>query len=410
MQTQTPIALYKQPVQTEKCGRFLSVSPHFHAPLPSLQRKERRVFATCPKTITFVLVKRQYCHTFPPFPPRCATSPADIHAQHPHENMIEKHFLLEEADPATFFGAGNANLRLLRALRPKLRIIGRDNVLKVMGAEEDMAEFEETFAALQRHCARFNNLSEENVVEIARHGDRNTNDDRNTIVYSTSGKPIAPRSENQRRLVEAYFKNDMLFAVGPAGSGKTYVAIALAVKALKNKEIKKIILSRPAVEAGEKLGFLPGDMKDKIDPYLQPLYDALQEMLPPAKLQEYLDQQVIQIAPLAFMRGRTLNDAVVILDEAQNTTSAQIKMFLTRMGWNTKMIITGDRTQIDLPPTQRSGLVEAERILHNVPGIAFIEMTKKDIVRHKLVSRIVEAYDAYAQKKEAREEKSTADA
>ena len=336
--------------------------------------------------------------------------PTDIHAQPPHENMIEKHFLLEEADPATFFGAGNANLRLLRALRPKLRIIGRDNVLKVMGAEEDMAEFEETFAALQRHCARFNNLSEENVVEIARHGDRNTNDDRNTIVYSTSGKPIAPRSENQRRLVEAYFKNDMLFAVGPAGSGKTYVAIALAVKALKNKEIKKIILSRPAVEAGEKLGFLPGDMKDKIDPYLQPLYDALQEMLPPAKLQEYLDQQVIQIAPLAFMRGRTLNDAVVILDEAQNTTSAQIKMFLTRMGWNTKMIITGDRTQIDLPPTQRSGLVEAERILHNVPGIAFIEMTKKDIVRHKLVSRIVEAYDAYAQKKEAREEKSTADA
>ena len=397
-------------MQTEKCGRSLSVSPHFHAPLSSLQRKERRVFATCPKTITFVLVKRQYCHLFPPFPPRCATSPADIHAQHPHENMIEKHFLLEEADPATFFGAGNANLRLLRALRPKLRIIGRDNVLKVMGAEEDMAEFEETFAALQRHCARFNNLSEENVVEIARHGDRNTNDDRNTIVYSTSGKPIAPRSENQRRLVEAYFKNDMLFAVGPAGSGKTYVAIALAVKALKNKEIKKIILSRPAVEAGEKLGFLPGDMKDKIDPYLQPLYDALQEMLPPAKLQEYLDQQVIQIAPLAFMRGRTLNDAVVILDEAQNTTSAQIKMFLTRMGWNTKMIITGDRTQIDLPPTQRSGLVEAERILHNVPGIAFIEMTKKDIVRHKLVSRIVEAYDAYAQKKEAREEKSTADA
>lgn len=313
--------------------------------------------------------------------------------------MIEKHFLLEEADPATFFGAGNANLRLLRALRPKLRIIGRDNVLKVMGAEEDMAEFEETFAALQRHCARFNQLSEEEVVEITRHGDRNTGEDRNTIVYSTSGKPIAPRSENQRKLVEAYFKNDMLFAVGPAGSGKTYVAIALAVKALKNKEIKKIILSRPAVEAGEKLGFLPGDMKDKIDPYLQPLYDALQEMLPPAKLQEYMDQQVIQIAPLAFMRGRTLNDAVVILDEAQNTTSAQIKMFLTRMGWNTKMIITGDRTQIDLPSSQRSGLVEAERILRNVPGIAFVEMTKKDIVRHKLVSRIVEAYDADARNK-----------
>ena len=323
--------------------------------------------------------------------------------------MIEKHFILDEADPATFYGPGNANLRLVRALCPKLRIIGRGNVLKVMGAEEDLAEFEETFDLLQQHCTKYNALTEDHVVEIVKRQRRHSfaggsesadcvsGDDEvaesNVIVYSTGGKPIAPRSENQRRLVDAYRKNDMLFAIGPAGSGKTYVAIALAVRALKNKEVKKIILSRPAVEAGEKLGFLPGDMKDKIDPYLQPLYDALQEMIPAAKLQEYMDQHVIQIAPLAFMRGRTLNDAVVILDEAQNTTSMQIKMFLTRMGWNTKMIITGDRTQIDLPPRTTSGLIEAVNLLGDIPGIAIVEMTKKDIVRHKLVSRIVEAYE-----------------
>ncbi|RRD76317.1 PhoH family protein [Alloprevotella sp. OH1205_COT-284] len=307
--------------------------------------------------------------------------------------MIEKHFILEEADPATFFGIGNANLRLLRALSPKLRIIGRGNVLKVMGADEDMADFEESFEHLQQHCAKYNALSEENVIDILKRSLPNSTADGDAIVFSTSGRAISPRTENQRRLVEAYRKNDMIFAIGPAGSGKTYMAIALAVRALKNKEIKKIILSRPAVEAGEKLGFLPGDMKDKIDPYLQPLYDALQEMIPAAKLQEYMEQNVIQIAPLAFMRGRTLNDAVVILDEAQNTTPAQIKMFLTRMGWNTKMIITGDRTQIDLPPSQKSGLIDAENILHRVEGIAFVEMTRKDIVRHKLVTRIVEAYE-----------------
>ena len=317
--------------------------------------------------------------------------------------MIEKHYLLEEADPAVFFGVNNANLRLLRALYPKMRIIGRDNVIKAMGGEEDMASFEETFNTLQKHCAKYNLLSEEDVVNIVKRHHVNDEASGDVIVYSTSGKPITARSENQRRLVTAYNENDMLFAIGPAGSGKTYTAIALAVRALKNKEVKKIILSRPAVEAGEKLGFLPGDMKDKIDPYLQPLYDALQEMIPAAKLQEYLDTNVIQIAPLAFMRGRTLNDAVVILDEAQNTTSAQIKMFLTRMGWNTKMIVTGDRTQIDLPPSQKSGLIEAVRILSGVSGIAFIEMNKRDIVRLKLVTRIVEAYDRdSALRKEAR--------
>lgn len=318
--------------------------------------------------------------------------------------MIEKHFILEESDPATFFGVNNANLRMLRALCPKLRIIGRDNVLKVMGDEEEMADFEDTFAALEKHCSRFNQLTEEDLLNVVKRKEVKTDNASDVIVYSTGGKPITARSENQRRLVEAYKESDMLFAVGPAGSGKTYTSIALAVRALKNKEVKKIILSRPAVEAGEKLGFLPGDMKDKIDPYLQPLYDALQEMIPAAKLQEYIDTNVIQIAPLAFMRGRTLNDAVVILDEAQNTTSAQIKMFLTRMGWNTKMIITGDRTQIDLPVYQKSGLIEAIRILHCIQGIAFIEMDKNDIVRHKLVTRIVEAYERETGKRKKKSE------
>ncbi len=315
--------------------------------------------------------------------------------------MIERHFVIEDADPAILYGVGNQNLRLLRALCPKLRIIARDNVVKVMGAEEDMAFFEDVFRQMERHCATYNQLTEENIVGFVK-GRQPVDEEgqpQGVIVYSTSGKAITPRSENQRRLVEAFKKDDMVFAVGPAGSGKTYVAIALAVKALKNKEVKKIILSRPAVEAGEKLGFLPGDMKDKIDPYLQPLYDALQEMIPGAKLQEYMEQNVIQIAPLAFMRGRTLNDAVVILDEAQNTTTAQLKMFLTRMGWNTKMIITGDCTQIDLPRQTQSGLVQALHILRDIPGISFVELGKEDIVRHKLVTRIVEAYDKNQQHK-----------
>ena len=318
--------------------------------------------------------------------------------------MIEKHFILEEADPVIFYGANNANLRMLKALCPKLRIVARDNVVKVMCSEEEMADFEDLFRLLETHCVKFNQLTEEDILNIIKRGKTQKQHQEGVIVYSTGGKPITARSENQRRLVEAYAKHDMLFAIGPAGSGKTYTAIALAVRALKNKEVKKIILSRPAVEAGEKLGFLPGDMKDKIDPYLQPLYDALQEMIPAAKLQEYMESNIIQIAPLAFMRGRTLNDAVVILDEAQNTSSAQIKMFLTRMGWNTKMIVTGDRTQIDLPSSQKSGLIEAQRILKDVSGIAFIEMDKRDIVRHKLVTRIVEAYEQESKQHRATEE------
>lgn len=245
--------------------------------------------------------------------------------------MIERHFVLETADPIIFYGAGNANLRMLRALCPKLRIVARDNVVKVIGDEDEMASFEVIFEALEKHCTTFNQLSEEDILDIVK-GQQPRRENSDVIVYTTGGKPITARSENQRKIVDAYAKNDMIFAVGPAGTGKTYTAIALAVRALKNKEIRRVVLSRPAVEAGEKLGFLPGDMKEKVDPYLQPLYDALQDMIPAAKLQEYIETNVIQIAPLAFMRGRTLNDAVVILDEAQNTTKSQIKMFLTRMG------------------------------------------------------------------------------
>lgn len=327
--------------------------------------------------------------------------------------MIEKHIVLEDIDPIIFYGVNNVNMQMIKALYPKLRIVARGNVIKVMGDEEEMCAFEENILAMEKHCAKYNSLKEEDILAIIKGQSPDKKDQGNAIVYSITGKPITARSENQLKLVKAYQEKDMIFAIGPAGSGKTYTSIALAVRALKNKEIRKIILSRPAVEAGEKLGFLPGDMKEKIDPYLQPLYDALEDMIPAVKLQEFMEQKVIQIAPLAFMRGRTLNDAVVILDEAQNTTTAQIKMFLTRMGMNTKMIITGDTTQIDLPPSQRSGLVEAMHILKDVDDIAFVELSKKDIVRHKLVSKIVEAYDRHdkklhnSKKKEHKKEEET---
>lgn len=312
--------------------------------------------------------------------------------------MIEKHIVLEDIDPVIFYGVNNANMQMIKALFPKLRIVARGDVIKVMGDEEEMCAFEEAILALEKHCARYNSLNEETILDIIKGNKPQIEKTGDVIVYSVTGKPITPRSTNQLKLVKEFDKNDMIFAIGPAGSGKTYTAIALAVRALKNKEIKKIILSRPAVEAGEKLGFLPGDMKDKIDPYLQPLYDALQDMIPAAKLKEYMELNIIQIAPLAFMRGRTLNDAIVILDEAQNTTTQQIKMFLTRMGMNTKMIVTGDMTQIDLPSSQTSGLVQAIKILKGVKGISFIELNKKDIVRHKLVTRIVEAYEKFEEK------------
>ena len=309
--------------------------------------------------------------------------------------VIEKHIVLEDIDPVVFYGIGNQHLQMLRALYPKLRIVARDNVIRILGDEEQMAAFEEAAERLRQHVLRFNALKEEDILDIVK-GHR-TKDEvpEGVVCYSMSGRAIKARSENQQRLIDTYQQNDMVFAVGPAGTGKTYLSIALAVRALKEKTAKKISLSRPAVEAGEKLGFLPGDMKDKIDPYLQPLYDALEDMLPQAKLQEMMEHHVIQIAPLAFMRGRTLSDAVVILDEAQNTTPQQIRMFLTRMGWNTKMIITGDMTQIDLPRSQKSGLVEALQILSGIEGIGVVELNRKDIVRHKLVTRIVNAYERF---------------
>ena len=309
--------------------------------------------------------------------------------------MTEKHIVLEDIDPVILYGINNVHLQMIKALFPRLRIVARGNVMKILGDEEQMCAFEEKIEALRKHVLKFNSLKEEDIIDIVK-GTRSKDEiPEGVIVYSMSGRPIKPRTENQKKLVEAFDNNDMIFAVGPAGTGKTYLSIALAVKALKEKTIKKIVLSRPAVEAGEKLGFLPGDMKDKIDPYLQPLYDALEDMLPQAKLQEMMEKHVIQIAPLAFMRGRTLSDAIVILDEAQNTTCAQIRMFLTRMGWNTKMIITGDMTQIDLPREQKSGLKEALNILSGIEGIEIVELNRKDIVRHKLVTRIVNAYEKY---------------
>ena len=318
--------------------------------------------------------------------------------------MIEKHIILEDVDPVMFYGVGNAHLQMIKSLYPKLRIVARDNVLRVLGDEEEMAKAEEDIELMRKHLAKYNMLNEEDILDIVKGKQTKADSVKGVLVYSISGRPIKSRSENQQQLIEAYEKNDMVFAVGPAGTGKTYLSIALAVKALKEKTIKKIILSRPAVEAGEKLGFLPGDMKDKIDPYLQPLYDALEDMIPAVKLQDMMEKHIIQIAPLAFMRGRTLSDAVVILDEAQNTTSQQIRMFLTRMGMNTKMIITGDLTQLDLPREQRSGLKEALKILDGVEGIGVVKLGQKDIVRHKLVTRIVNAYDKYDKERaEARE-------
>lgn len=318
--------------------------------------------------------------------------------------MIEKHIVLEDIDPVAFYGVNNGHLQMMKSLFPKLRIVARDNVIRILGDEEEMAKVEEDIELMRKHIVKYNAITEEDILDIVHDHKTKADAVKGVVVYSIAGRPIKSRSEKQQQLIDAYHQSDMIFAIGPAGTGKTYLSIALAVRALKEKQAKKIILSRPAVEAGEKLGFLPGDMKDKIDPYLQPLYDSLQDMIPAVKLQDMLEKNIIQIAPLAFMRGRTLNDAVVILDEAQNTTPAQIRMFLTRMGWNTKMIVTGDLTQIDLPKHQKSGLKEAVEILHNVEGISVVELGQKDIVRHKLVTRIVHAYETYDQRKEENEE------
>ena len=309
--------------------------------------------------------------------------------------MIERTIILDNVDPVVFYGVNNSNMHLIRSLYAKLRIAARGQVIKVMGEDSETVDFEKKIKELAEYANQYNRLAEDAILDIVK-GEAPAELKRDdVIIYGLNGKPIMGRTPNQQKLVQEYTDNDLTFAMGPAGTGKTYIAIALAVRALKNREVRKIILSRPAVEAGEKLGFLPGDMKDKNDPYLQPLYDALEDMIPPVKLREYMDSKVIQIAPLAFMRGRTLNDAVIVLDEAQNTTVHQIKMFMTRLGMGSKMIITGDITQIDLPRSTQSGLIHALRVLENVKGVGKVEFTKKDIVRHHLVQRIVEAYERW---------------
>lgn len=309
--------------------------------------------------------------------------------------MIERIIIIDSVDPVIFYGINNSNIQLIRNLFPKLRLAARGSIIKVIGDDAETSIFEEKIKQLEEYCAKYNKLPQDVIIDtIKGEAPKEINLD-DVIIYGVNGKPISGRTPNQQRLVKVFQENDLTFALGPAGTGKTYIAIALAVRALKNKQVKKIILSRPAVEAGEKLGFLPGDMKDKIDPYLQPLYDALEDMIPAVKLKEYMEANVIQIAPLAFMRGRTLSDAIIVLDEAQNTTTHQIKMFLTRLGLGSKMIITGDMTQIDLPHTVQSGLIQALRILKGIQGIGKVEFDKKDIVRHRLVQRIVEAYEKF---------------
>lgn len=309
--------------------------------------------------------------------------------------MIERHVIIDNVDPVVFYGVNNCNIQLIRNLFPKLRMAARGNVIKVIGDEEETALFEQKVKELADFCNHYNQLNEEVIIDTIKGTPPKELKMDDAIIFGVNGKPIKARTPNQQLLVKTFTENDLTFALGPAGTGKTYLAVAMAVRALKNREVRKIILSRPAVEAGEKLGFLPGDMKDKIDPYLQPLYDALEDMIPNTKLKEYMETKVIQIAPLAFMRGRTLNDAIVVLDEAQNTTTHQIKMFLTRLGIGSKMIVTGDVTQIDLPRTTASGLIQALKILRNVKGIGRVEFEKKDIVRHHLVQRIVEAYERH---------------
>jgi phosphate starvation-inducible PhoH-like protein len=313
--------------------------------------------------------------------------------------MIERIYILENVDPVIFYGVNNVHMQLIKTLFPKLRVVARGNVMKIIGDENESELFLKKIREIEKYCEEYNSLSEEVILDIIKGKAPAVVKQENLIIHGMNGKAIVARTENQQALVKSFEENDLVFAIGPAGSGKTFVAIALAVRALKNREVKKIILSRPAVEAGEKLGFLPGEMKDKLDPYLQPLYDALLDMIPGTRLKEYMENNVIQIAPLAYMRGRTLSDAVIILDEAQNTTTHQIKMFLTRLGMNAKMIVTGDVTQIDLPPAVASGLIQAMHILKDVKGIGKITFTKNDIVRHKLVQRIVEAYDKFDAKR-----------
>ncbi|MBP3318142.1 MAG: PhoH family protein [Alistipes sp.] len=317
---------------------------------------------------------------------------------------INKEILIEGVDPRELYGTQESYLELMRELSPKVKIVARGSSLKVLGAKRDVESFERKMNALVEYYIKYGHISREVVNQAFSTGLSDCAEpvsDKDTIVFGNNGNVIRARTVNQRRLVELYEKNDLLFATGPAGSGKTYTAIALAVRALKDRTVRRVILTRPAVEAGEKLGFLPGDMKEKLDPYLQPLYDALNDMIPAAKLQKYLEDGTVQIAPLAYMRGRTLDNAFVILDEAQNTTRSQIKMFLTRMGRNAKFIVTGDMTQIDLPRKSDSGLRQAMDTLQGIDGIGMVEFDKRDIVRHTLVKYIVEAFDKRAAMEES---------
>jgi len=312
--------------------------------------------------------------------------------------MFEKQIHLEGIDPLEFFGVNNAKMNLIKSFFPKLIIVYRGNDVIIKGDDEEILRFESKFHLIIDHYSQFNVLPDDVINQVflnETEGISETVEDKDVLVFGINGKAIRARTPNQRLLVEACKNSDLIFAMGPAGTGKTYTAIALAVKALKNREIKRIILSRPAVEAGERLGFLPGDLKEKIDPYLQPLYDALLDMIPAKKLEEFMKDGTIQIAPLAFMRGRTLSNAFVILDEAQNATILQLKMFLTRMGLNTKFVVTGDETQIDLPFQSPSGLILAKKILKNIKGISFVQFDVKDIVRHRLVRDIVLAYEKH---------------
>ncbi len=311
--------------------------------------------------------------------------------------MSEKIIRIESVDPLEIFGVNDQNLYEVRNFFPKLKIVARDNVIKAMGEESLLLEFEEKFTTLLLHYENFGRLTKGDITYLlaAENGSiplKPEGHHAGVLVHGRNGMLIRARTPNQQKMVEAIDKDDLMLAIGPAGTGKTYTAIALAVRALKNKEVQRIILTRPAVEAGENLGFLPGDLKEKLDPYLQPLYDALRDMLPTQKLLAFLEDGTIEVAPLAFMRGRTLNNAFAILDEAQNTTPGQLKMFLTRMGASAKFIVTGDITQIDLPPKQESGLIQAQSILNEVPGISFVYLDEKDIIRHKLVGRIIKAY------------------
>jgi phosphate starvation-inducible protein PhoH and related proteins len=327
---------------------------------------------------------------------------------------LEKQIFLESIDPLEFYGVNNSKINLLKNHFPKLNIVARGNTIFVKGEEKEVGSFEKKLGLLLDQYYQFNILGEDFINQILLNDfsgiEINPEDEKDVLVYGNNGKPVRARTPNQRLLVEECRNNDLIFAIGPAGTGKTYTAIALAVRALRNREIKRIVLSRPAVEAGERLGFLPGDLKEKIDPYLQPLYDALMDMIPAKKLEEFIRDGVIQIAPLAFMRGRTLGNAFVILDEAQNTTFNQLKMFLTRMGLNARFIVTGDITQIDLPDKDSSGLLHALKILDKIEGISIVRFDKRDIVRHRLVRDIVDAYEKFYRERDKKEKTKTINA